>query len=153
MNPRYFNPVTGHQHHGELINIKHHNICAWFRLSKRFLKAYCHYSRKLIYTEPLSLNRVKEGETVRMTVCCWLCVRWRWQGAADYDFDEEDNVPLIIAFDEGDRVLLIAVLMKMTVFYWRRLGAANHWFWWRWQSASVYGVDENGRVIMMMICW
>jgi hypothetical protein len=52
-----------HQH-SESINIILHKICAWFWLILGFSKAYCHHSRDLGYTEPISLTEVEVGETM-----------------------------------------------------------------------------------------
>jgi hypothetical protein len=65
MYSRYLDNVTGNQHRSESINIIRHKICVWFRLCAGFFEAYCHHSRKP-YAEPISLNWVREGETVAM---------------------------------------------------------------------------------------
>jgi hypothetical protein len=64
MYSRYFDPVTGNQHRSESINIIHHKIWAWFRLSIGFSKVYCHHSREPGYVESISPNWVKEGKTL-----------------------------------------------------------------------------------------
>jgi hypothetical protein len=61
---RYFDPITGNQHCSTSINIIQHKICTWFRLSIGFLKAYCHNSHELGYTEPISPNLVKVSQAI-----------------------------------------------------------------------------------------
>ncbi len=41
MYSRFSDPVTGSQHRSKSIEIIHHKLCTWFRLSIGLLKAYC----------------------------------------------------------------------------------------------------------------
>jgi hypothetical protein len=57
-------------HYIDSINIIHHKIYVWFRLSMGILKAYCHHSRKPGYTEPISLTGSKWARHICHCLSC-----------------------------------------------------------------------------------
>ncbi len=86
-------PVVRYYHHlGKSINsIVNYRICAWFRLRIGFSKAYCHYSHRPGYMEPVSPTGVEVSETIVILLESFSKILWTTKKACSLHGDHNEN--------------------------------------------------------------